>query len=117
MATLLQWCGIPRARWFMGERANRAPSFEGLLTRTTPRKESPSFTPPYDKNFPLNGPRTPSKAVRNLHLEVAHQIVTSMARGKLTPAEIVKLSEEVSREATDVQTLTRKLNELEKRLS
>jgi phospholipase C len=117
MATLLQWCGIPRARWFMGERANRAPSFEGLLTRTKPRKESPAFTPPYDKNFPPNGPRTPSKAVRNLHLEVAHQIVTSMARGKLTPAEIVKLSEEVAREATDVQTLTKKLNELEKRFS
>jgi hypothetical protein len=114
-STLLQWFGIPRARWFMGERARHAPSFEGLLTRTEPRKDSPEFTPPFDKNFPPNGPQTPRKALSDLHVEVAHQIVSSMARGKMAPDEITRLSAEVTHGATDVAALARRLQTLAKR--
>ena len=117
LATLLQWCGIPKARWFMGGRTNEAPTFENVLTRTTPRKQSPTLEPPHDKNYPPNGPRKPKEKVTSLHLEMAHQIVTSMARGSLTPAETVALSDQVAREATDVQTLTRMLDGLKKRFS
>jgi phospholipase C len=116
LATLLHWCGIPRERWFMGERTNHAPAFEGILTRESPRQDSPTFTPPYDKNFPPTGTATPSAAVSDQHLQVAHQIVSSMARGKLTPAEISKLSNQLATEATSVAALTRRLDELKKRL-
>ena len=117
MATLLEWCGIPKARWFMGERTNHAPTFEAVLTRSKPRKGSPEFTPPYDKNFPPDGSRAPKAALHDLHLHMAHQVVASMARGKLTMAEIAKLSDQIATEATDVKSLTTLLNGLKKRLS
>jgi hypothetical protein len=100
----------------MGERANHAPTFEGILTLASPRQDSPTFTPPYDKNFPPTGTATPSTAVSDLHLQVAHQIVSSMARGKLAPAEISKLSNQLATEATSVAALTKRLDELKKRL-
>jgi hypothetical protein len=115
MATLLQWCGIPRPRWFMGDRANRAPSFEALLTRKAPRKDSPSFKPPYDKNFPPSGPPTPNQPVHDLHVEIAHQIIARLTRGKLAPEDIAKLSDQITHDAKDVATLTRMLDEVEKR--
>jgi phospholipase C len=115
LATLLHWFGVPKSRWFLGERTRHAPTFEGVLTRTEPRPDSPEFEPPYDSNFPPTGTPTPTTAVHDLHLHVAHQVVASMARGKLTPAEISELSNQVAAEATDVVTLTNRLDELQKR--
>jgi hypothetical protein len=39
-----------------------------------------------------------------------------MARGKLAPAEISKLSNQLATEATSVAALTKRLDELKKRL-
>ncbi len=115
LATLLHWAGIPKSRWFLGERTNHAPTFEGVLARSEPRADSPSFTPPYDLNFPPDSEPKPTTTVHDLHLHVAHQVVTSMARGKLSPAEISTLSHEVAQE-TDLGALTDRLNKLQKRL-
>ncbi len=116
LATLLHWAGIPKSRWFLGERTNHAPTFEGVLTRSEPRTDAPALTPPYDKNFPPTGERSPTKAVHDLHLHVAHQVVASMARGKLPPADISRLSHEVAQE-TDLDALTDRLNMLQERLA
>ncbi|MEA3277639.1 MAG: hypothetical protein U9Q81_20610 [Pseudomonadota bacterium] len=103
LATLLHWYGIPKARWFLGERTNHAPTFEAVLTRAEPRKDRPSFTPPYDRNYPPDGKPTPRTAVHDLHLDIAHQIVVSMARGKVPPAQVSQLSHEVTDGARDAQ--------------
>lgn len=115
MATLLQWFGIPRERWFLGERLNNAPSFEGVLTRATPRTDSPAFKPPYDKAYPPTGQPTPTKNVHDLHLHIAHVIVASMARGKLTASQAAALSHQVAGDAHDVAALTRRLDALSER--
>lgn len=51
-ATLLNWYGIPKSRWGMGDRIDQAPTFEGVFQETEVRTDRPSFTPPYDKSFP-----------------------------------------------------------------
>jgi phospholipase C len=114
LATLLQWCGIARSNWFLGERTNRAPTFENLLTRSQPRADSPTLVPPYDQKYPPNGAPTPTTKVNSLQRQVAHQLVASMARGKLPAAEISQLSHEVTA-ATDTRTLVKQLDELAKR--
>ena len=115
LATLLTWCGIPKSRWFLGERTNNAPTFETLLTRLQPRTMSPAFKPPYDQHYPPEGPRTPTKRMHALHLNVAHQLVSSMARGKLSAAEITRLSHDMAAGAKDSHGLARQLDQLAKR--
>lgn len=51
-ATLLDWFGIPKTRWGLGDRIEIAPTFETVLQADQPRKEAPTLTPPYDKSFP-----------------------------------------------------------------
>jgi phospholipase C len=115
LATLLQWCGIPKSRWFLGERTNHAPTFENLLTRSQPRTTAPAFKPPYDKNYPPDGKRSPSTRLHALHLNVAHQMVASMARGKLPGAQISRLSHDLATGVADSHELARQLDQLAKK--
>ncbi|MDG5497478.1 alkaline phosphatase family protein [Niveispirillum sp. BGYR6] len=43
IATILKWKGIPKDKWDMGERVYHAPTFEGVLTRATPRRDLPKI--------------------------------------------------------------------------
>ncbi len=51
-ATLLKWYGIPKSQWTLGDRIAHAPTFEKVFLESEPRKDAPTFTPPYDKDFP-----------------------------------------------------------------
>lgn len=115
LATLLHWYGIPKERWYLGNRTHHAPTFEKVLSRRTPRAKRPTFTPPTDKNFPTQGEGKPSQTVTHLAEIVAHSIVARMARGKLPPEEVRKLSHEVLTTSKDMTMLEHKLNELAKR--
>lgn len=52
LSTLLEWCGIPRARWGLGDRVDAAPTFEAVFQLATPRGDKPAFALPYDSKFP-----------------------------------------------------------------
>lgn len=41
-ATVLTWMGIPSHEWGLGARVTAAPTFEGVLTRSSPRRDAPS---------------------------------------------------------------------------
>lgn len=117
MATLFHWLGIPQDRWFMGGRANHAPTFEAVLTRDVPRTDAPVLQPPYDRNFPPEGPRLPHTRISDLHRNIARQIVRSITRGKQTASEVIAITDQIEAEATDVAALTRKINQLKKQFS
>lgn len=51
-ATVLEWFGIPRARWGLGDRVAVAPTFEEVFQRSSPRTDIPTFSNPYDKSNP-----------------------------------------------------------------
>lgn len=52
LSTVLEWQGIPRSRWGLGDRVQDSPVFANVFTRDTPRTDKPAFTPPYDKTYP-----------------------------------------------------------------
>ncbi|HSF55079.1 MAG TPA: alkaline phosphatase family protein [Algoriphagus sp.] len=54
-ATLLNWYGIPKSRWGMGDRMDQAPTFESVFQATEARTDKPVFDLPYDKGFPKKG--------------------------------------------------------------
>lgn len=51
-ATLLDWFGVPKPLWCLGDRMETAPTFEKVLQASEPRKDAPTLVPPYDKSFP-----------------------------------------------------------------
>lgn len=51
-ATLLDWYGVSRDTWGLGDRITEAPTFETLFTELEPRKTAPQLSVPYDKDFP-----------------------------------------------------------------
>lgn len=51
-ATLLNWFGIARGTWGMGDRITDVPTFESVFTESQPRGEAPQLTVPYDRDFP-----------------------------------------------------------------
>lgn len=51
-ATLLDWYGISRETWGMGDRIASAPTIEGILNEKQARTTVPKFIVPYDKAFP-----------------------------------------------------------------
>jgi phospholipase C len=51
-ATVLDWFGVPRARWGMGDRVPVAPTFETVLQHDKPRKDAPTLGRSFDKTYP-----------------------------------------------------------------
>ena len=51
-ATLLEWFGIPKARWGLGDRLQRAKTFEEVFQRQEARTDKPIFSNPYDASYP-----------------------------------------------------------------
>jgi phospholipase C len=100
LATLLQWFGVPRSGWSLGERTNRAPTFEGVLRRKTPRsaKSLPSPKPAQDAQDrgaePLNG----------MHHLMTFRVLSSEL-GHLPPAELQRLAQDILVRAKDAASL------------
>jgi hypothetical protein len=117
LATLLQWYGVPKARWCLGERTRHAPTFEGVIQRSAPRGDTPSFTPPHDKSLPEKREDKPAARLNDLHLLMAPRVVAALAAGKLSALEIAKLSDEILAESTDAKSLHAKLEKLAERMS
>lgn len=51
-ATLLNWYGIAKGNWGMGDRIANAATIEGVLNASQPRTDIPTLKVPYDKDFP-----------------------------------------------------------------
>ncbi|MBN0988669.1 alkaline phosphatase family protein [Amphritea pacifica] len=51
-ATLLDWFGVPKPLWGLGDRIDVAPTFETVFQADQARTDAPTLIPPYDKSFP-----------------------------------------------------------------
>jgi phospholipase C len=117
LATLLQWAGVPKARWCMGERVQQAPTFEGVFQNSEPRLKTPKLTPPYDKSYPRSGEANPSARISDLHRLMAPRVVAALGKGKLSDDEILRLAQEVTTGLKDAESLHRRLAQLARRLA
>ena len=89
LATLLNWYGVPKARWGLGERTRHAPTFEGVFQLAEPRADKPSFKPPAIEDSSAK-PR-----VSDLDRLMAPRVAAALARGQLTPSEMASISNEL----------------------
>jgi phospholipase C len=89
LATLLNWYGVPKARWGLGERTRHAPTFEGVFQLAEARNDKPSFEPP---NVGTSAPRP---HVSGLDQLMAPRVAAALAGTKLSPAEFAAISNEL----------------------
>jgi phospholipase C len=117
LATLLNWYGVPKARWCLGDRTHHAPTFEGVFQRKVPRETAPSLVPPYDKDFPRSGEDRPRARVSDLDHLMVPRIVAALGQGKLSPLEMSSVSNEILHQSMDTTSIQSKLIGLAKRLA
>jgi len=115
LATLLHWYGIPKSGWALGDRVTAAPTFEDVFLRDAPREDKPSFTPPYDKDFPKTGEPRRDIPVNDLHRLMAPRIVWSILRGKVDSSEAIRIADDIVKRATTLKSLHAMIDELAKR--
>jgi hypothetical protein len=88
LATLLNWHGVPKARWGLGERTRHAPTFEGVFQLAEARGDKLSFEPP------KVGTSAPRPHVSGLDQLMAPRVAAALAGRKLSPAEFAAISDE-----------------------
>lgn len=115
LATILNWFGVPRARWALGDRTHHAPTFETVLTRATPRADAPTTLPtPSDASFPPQGAPTAALPVHDLHRLMAPRLVWQIVKERASPQQATRLADEIMAGAGDLQSLHAALDRLAK---
>ena len=112
LATLLHWFGVPKSRWGLGDRTAAAPTFEGALRRAKPRKKAPTFTPPYDQQYPQSGESTGAAPLHDLHRLMAPRLIWALTKGAMSAADAKRLSDDILGQATSVDDLARRIRDL-----
>jgi phospholipase C len=112
LSTLLTWFGIPRSRWGLGERTRHAPTFESVFQETTARDDAPlAFNPPYDKKFPPDAEPTEDIPLHDLHLTMAHRLITTELGEKIGAEKAQAVADEVLDKATNLSELHSLIND------
>lgn len=113
MATLLNWFGVPKSKWGLGERTNHAPTFEAVINNLEARKDLPSFTPPYDKTHPV----PPEKIEpHDLHRTIAHKLVMTLGKDKVSSQALQKAADDISGGTKTMKEMHRKITAFQKKV-
>ena len=105
LATLLNWYGIPKSRWGLGDRTHHAPTFEAICQRSSPRPVAPSFTPPYDKMFPREGEGKQSVGLHDLHRLMLPRLIWALAENEPSAQATAQTADRMLAQAPDLRSL------------
>ncbi|HLF63519.1 MAG TPA: alkaline phosphatase family protein [Saprospiraceae bacterium] len=118
LATLLQWLGVPKSRWGLGERTNHAPTFEAVIREKKARTAKIKLPLPWDSKFPKqNGDPAQMQAtstdlpIHDLHRLVVPRMVADMTPG-MSRSERAKITEEILSNAKTQAGLHKRLDDL-----
>ena len=123
LSTLLQWLGIPKSRWGLGERTDKAPGFEGVIREKKARTDKISFKPPHDSLFPKQSEESAAQKPENVNLPIhdLHRLVVPRMIAEMTPGmskdERKKITEEILTNAKTQAVLHQRLDALSKKHS
>ena len=112
LSTILNWYGIPRQKWALGERANHAPTFESVFTRTSARTDKPMFQPPFDGGE-VQVSRMP---IHDWHVTMVPRIVWSLGAELFGAEELQRIADDILDKAQNVADLHARLTEFKERV-
>jgi phospholipase C len=113
IATLLNWYGIPKGRWGLGERTHHAPTFEGVFQCQSPRTDKPVFEPS-DKAFAVAEPSR--QTLGDLHELMAWRAAIAIVGNKVDAQQAINIANGIVERASSVETLNELLDALAKRM-
>ena len=107
IATVLEWFGVPRDKWELGERVANAPTFDNVLTRTEPRTDFPAVqvASGAEEEKPLS-----KSPVTDLHHLVVPKAVANITAGKTSTEDAVTTSQKILNESKNLQEVQDKTN-------
>jgi phospholipase C len=119
LSTLLEWTGVPKSRWMMGERTANAPTFEAVVREKQARTDKVELQTPWDSLFPKEGDGQPQAQpaplpVHDLHRLVVPRMIADMTPG-LSLAERQKVTDEILNKSGTLQELHQRLDALHKK--
>ena len=85
IATILNWKGIDKAKWNLGERVANAPTWDGVLNRDKPRTDFPNLELASDCKAPMDKQTMP---ISPMQATMLPKILTKACGGKLDSAQI-----------------------------
>ncbi len=117
LSTLLQWLGIPKSKWGLGERTHHAPSFESVVREKKARKGEIQLQPPWDAVFPKQtgaDEKKPSGVPLPVH--GLHRLVVPRMVADLTPllsnTERAKITDDILQSSESLEVLHKRLVDL-----
>ena len=115
LATLLNWLGVPKSKWGLGERTNTAPTFEGVLQAKAARTDKLSLTPPWDGNFPFEGQDSTDRKLNDLHRLQVPRIVADLTKGHVSSSAAKAISDEILASSPNQAALHQHIDNLHKK--
>lgn len=116
LATLLQWFGIPKNRWGLGERTRHAPTFEGVVREKRPRTDKLTLDTPWDSLFPPETSDAPAAKKQPLPIHDLHRLVVPRMVADMTPglshSERTAITNEILDGSDHLGELHQRLDEL-----
>jgi phospholipase C len=117
LATLLDWFGVPRSRWGLGNRILQAPTFEEVIQLPVARKQRVHIEPPYDKDNPRDGGSNGDIPLNGLHEVMAPRLIAMLTHRKMNSVETQRITGEIMGKASSLTALHEQLVQLEKEMS
>jgi phospholipase C len=116
LATILDWLGIPRSRWGLGDRIKVAPTFEGVLNRTSPRTDVVKIEPPYDPDNPRDGAANGDIPLNGLQEVMGPRLIATITR-HLPRTQARQIAANIMAKGTTLKSFCEQIEALEKRLN
>ena len=107
IATVLDWFGVPRDQWELGERVANAPTFDNVLTLSEARTDFPEVqtAPEADTPTPLS-----KSAITDLHHLIMPKTVAKMVKKEVSEHEATITSQQILSESNNLQEVSDKMN-------
>lgn len=111
IATILNWKGIPKDKWNLGERVANAPTFDNVLNRTTPRSDFPevNISPScaaYIKKNPIH-----EAPITDLQKLVLPGVLKAISAGKTTAQAAFSEAEKILASSSTVADLKKGIDD------
>jgi phospholipase C len=114
LATLLEWSGIPKNRWGLGERTNQAPTFEAVLQEKKARTDKVKLKLPWDSKFPKDKSSSDNLPIHGLHEMVVPRMISDLTPN-LNKKDRAKITEEIMEKSVNLSELHKRLDDLNKK--
>ena len=108
IATVLDWFGIERGNWGLGERVANAPTFDNVLTQTTARNDVPDIQPSKTAGQPVALKTAPVTDLQKLNIPKA---VAKMTAGQTSTEDAVNTTSDILNKAANQQEAQDQIND------